>query len=261
MKNFHTHTYRCKHARGDIMDYAMMAQKAGIKALGFSDHTPLPDNRWPEIRMDMLELEEYLSSIDKAKEVYNNIRIYKGLECEYDQVYEGFFRDELLGPGKVDYLIGGVHFFPSDSGWEWCVASIRTGSDLKKYAEYYVTSMKSGLFNFMAHPDFFGVSYPHWDANSSSCARYILEAARDLKIPIEINVAGLVKEKIQTPHGERPAYPIREFWMLAAEYGVASVVSSDAHRPEDLAVNLRYGFELAKELGVELVDPESVVKK
>ena len=45
-RNYHTHTYRCQHARGDCVDYARVASELGMEVLGFSDHTPLPDGRW-----------------------------------------------------------------------------------------------------------------------------------------------------------------------------------------------------------------------
>ena len=38
--NYHTHTTRCMHAIGQDEEYVQAAIKAGIKKLGFSDHTP-----------------------------------------------------------------------------------------------------------------------------------------------------------------------------------------------------------------------------
>lgn len=38
--NYHTHTTRCYHASGKDEEYVKAAIKAGIKELGFSDHTP-----------------------------------------------------------------------------------------------------------------------------------------------------------------------------------------------------------------------------
>lgn len=38
--NYHTHTFRCKHADGEDKEYVEAAIKAGIKTLGFSDHCP-----------------------------------------------------------------------------------------------------------------------------------------------------------------------------------------------------------------------------
>lgn len=40
MQNFHTHTYRCHHAKGTDRDYVEAAIKAGYTEIGFSDHVP-----------------------------------------------------------------------------------------------------------------------------------------------------------------------------------------------------------------------------
>ena len=36
--NFHTHTKRCKHAKGEDKDYIDAAIKNNLDILGFSDH-------------------------------------------------------------------------------------------------------------------------------------------------------------------------------------------------------------------------------
>ncbi|MCK5198693.1 MAG: hypothetical protein KAR21_10100, partial [Spirochaetales bacterium] len=70
MNNFHSHTWRCKHATGTVKDYVDAAISAvgatgrspllhESPILGISDHTPLPDNRWSHVRMDMSELDAY----------------------------------------------------------------------------------------------------------------------------------------------------------------------------------------------------------
>ena len=40
--NYHTHTYRCKHAMGNDERIVLNAIKADFDILGFSDHTPWP---------------------------------------------------------------------------------------------------------------------------------------------------------------------------------------------------------------------------
>ncbi|MCK5209864.1 MAG: PHP domain-containing protein, partial [Cyclobacteriaceae bacterium] len=115
--NYHTHTYRCNHARGDIDDYCQEAVKLQMKSLGFSDHTPLPNERWPNVRMHMDELAEYCEQIDLAKEKFPQLNIYKGLECEFDINLVNFYQDILLGKHKLEYLIGSVHWFPVGSTW------------------------------------------------------------------------------------------------------------------------------------------------
>ena len=49
--NFHTHTYRCKHAGGTEQDYVLAAINQEVSILGFSDHAPYPDDRFG-LRMD-----------------------------------------------------------------------------------------------------------------------------------------------------------------------------------------------------------------
>ena len=83
--NYHTHTFRCGHS-GNYSDeeFVLRAIDAGLKILGFSDHTPWPylsDFRHPSVRMDITELPSYLASIQMLKEKYKDqIRIYVGLE-------------------------------------------------------------------------------------------------------------------------------------------------------------------------------------
>ena len=65
--NYHTHTYRCRHAGqwGDE-EYVQAALASGYRVLGFSDHTPWPYRSGflnPGVRMPLPELPEYLASI------------------------------------------------------------------------------------------------------------------------------------------------------------------------------------------------------
>ena len=40
--NYHTHTFRCKHAVGDDEAYVLAAIGAGFDRIGFADHCPWP---------------------------------------------------------------------------------------------------------------------------------------------------------------------------------------------------------------------------
>ncbi len=62
-----------------------------MNILGMSDHTPLPDNRWSHVRMDMSELDAYDQEFRDA--ATDGIILLKGLECEWDPAYERFYRD------------------------------------------------------------------------------------------------------------------------------------------------------------------------
>ncbi|MDR3200323.1 MAG: PHP domain-containing protein, partial [Spirochaetales bacterium] len=113
-QNFHTHTFRCGHAKGDAPDYAVAARDAGLTVLGISDHTPLPDGWTPEIRMDMQELEGYLAAIRQAAQT-PGINVIAGMECDIAKRYFKFYRDELLAPHRCRYLIGALHYYTHKS--------------------------------------------------------------------------------------------------------------------------------------------------
>ena len=66
--NWHTHTYRCGHARGTDEEYVLSAIKAGIKKLGFSDHAPYPECHAKGMRMNYEEYDGYVASIKSLKD-------------------------------------------------------------------------------------------------------------------------------------------------------------------------------------------------
>ena len=175
MVNLHTHTSRCKHAVGTPADYAAAAAEKGLAVLGFSDHTPFPDNRWPSIRMDIAELDDYLADVQKARGLYPQLKILTGAECEYFPEYHTFFRNVLLGEKKMDYLIGSVHFYPYRGEMRGFWSGFKMDREaLMNYAEAYTAMLKSGLFLFGAHPDTFGASIVQWDAQIGSARQPLL---------------------------------------------------------------------------------------
>jgi len=253
-KNYHTHTWRCKHATQDVSAYCQAAIDAGITVLGISDHTALPDNRWPHIRMDIEELPAYCAAVDKAAEDHPQLKVLKSAECEYAPEYDAFFRDTLLGELQFDYLVGAAHFFPMQGDWVGSYGGTDSLPALQAYSRYFIESMESGLFAFMAHPDLFGNAYLSWDENTIAASNEIFTAAAELKMPLEINGYGLRKPKIETPDGMRCMYPWLPFWELAASHEVLFIVNSDAHHPEDVNANLDEAAAIGNNLGMTMAD-------
>ena len=257
MNNFHTHTHRCKHASGTVKDYVDAAVKNNkgknndLPLLGMSDHTPLPDNRWANVRMDISELDAYVEEFKEAET--DKIILLKGLECEWNIIYEGFYREELLGSRNFDYLIGSVHYFKKHGEWEY-LSEIKTSKHLKKYADIMINTMRSGIFSFIAHPDGFGAGYQTWDNNTKACTKDILIAAEELEIPLEINGYGLRKDLLSTSEGLRHVYPWMEFWEIAGNYNIKAICNSDAHRPEDVTASIEECIKIAKKFEIEIID-------
>ena len=245
MKNYHTHTERCKHAIGSMEEYVIAAIENKVTVLGMSEHTPFPDNRWLEVRMHIDELGDYCEEIETLCEKYPNIKILKGLECEYVPEYGSFYKDMLLGEYNMEYLILAGHEINHTSPWNLKGEERSLKKELRQYTEYLVNSMDTGLFTFVAHPDIFASFYLEWDQEAIACSRYILEASEALKLPLEINGYGLRKPQINTPQGKRRKYPIHKFWELAAAYDIQVIANSDAHKPQDIIANIDEAYAIA----------------
>ena len=228
--NYHTHTYRCGHA-SDAKDqeYVDSARNAGISTLGFSDHIPNTEYEYDEdnIRMNINDTEEYISSIEKLQEENPDMEILSGYEAEYDPAKEEFLADMK---DKVDYMILGQHF-------------VRDGMDKTnsrivnypiEYADSVCRAINTGIFDIVAHPDIFfkerdaletEEEKQQFDENAKIASRMICEKAKDMNIPVELNLSASYKND---------NYPNKIFWEIAKETEVKVVVGADAHDPKRL---------------------------
>ncbi|MBF0110608.1 MAG: histidinol-phosphatase [Magnetococcales bacterium] len=246
--NLHTHTWRCQHARGDVAEYVLQARERGLRVLGMSDHTPMPDGRWGSIRMALEDLDGYDRAVEAARSGGGTLRVLKGMECEFVPEFTSFYRETLLGERKFDYLAGGIHLFLLDGEWVYVSSGVRDARGLRAYTDFFIEAMRSGLYAFMAHPDLFASAWQSWDREAAACTRAMLEAAADLGVPLEINANGLRQWPIRDGATTRQPYPWSPFWEMAAGYRIKALVSADAHRPEEIhdAATCR-AFTLAEE--------------
>ena len=245
--NYHTHTPRCNHADGTEREYVEQAILAGYTELGFSDHTPyLFDGVYrSRIRMRPEQLADYCAVLQALQKEYaDRIRLRIGLECEY---YPRFFR-ELIGflqDYPISYLILGQHALRSEVDGPWTGRPTVDEADLIQYCSQTREAMETGLFTYFAHPDIFnfvgdGVVYDRH-------MRALCRRARELDIPLEINLLGMQEGK---------QYPNPVFWRIAGEEGCAAVLGADAHWPEGVR-NDEYEARaraLARDCGVPILE-------
>ena len=225
LANYHTHTRRCGHAAGEDRAYVETAIARGLKVLGFSDHVPMPfpDGHESNFRVPIRLLEDYVKSVLALRDEYKDqIDVRLGFEAEYyPDLFEGML--ELLGPYPVDYLLLAQHF--NDSGEAVYNPSMaRSPAALKRYVDMVIAGMETGRFSCVAHPDlicFEGSERVYQKEMVRLCAR-----ARELDIPLEINILGLRMGR---------CYPCDRFWPLVKEQGCRVVLGSDAHDPNDVA--------------------------
>ena len=223
--NYHTHTWRCNHADGLERQYVENAISAGLRILGFSDHTPyiFPGSYYSKFRMKLDQLQDYVDTVLRLREEYRDlIEIPLGLELEY---YPAFLPELLpvLRDMPIDYLIMGQHFVGNEinehySGWE-------TGDEriLERYVDQVIDGMHSGLFTYFAHPDLI-----HYVGDSPIYVRHmkrLCQAAKACGMPLEVNLLGLMEGR---------HYPNPLFWEQAAIEGCPVILGRDAHSPGQL---------------------------
>ena len=257
-RNLHSHTYRCKHATGDAIDYVRCADNSGVDIYGISDHTPLPGNRFNNVRMDLDQLDSYQHAVSDARDVFPQVAVLLGLECEDFEDCRNFYEDEILGRRGFDYLIGAGHYTPINGNWEDSYFGMSCAAKLRAYSDHLCAMMESSLYSFIAHPDIFGLSSKNWDSNLKACTHDILAAAESHDRPLEINGGGFRKRAQASSANTQAGYPLREFWEIASGYQITVVCNSDAHHPHHALANINESLQFAQTLGLMLAGDEQL---
>ncbi|MFP3154621.1 PHP domain-containing protein [Lachnospiraceae bacterium ZAX-1] len=239
--NYHTHTRWCRHGTGEIEDYICAAIACGLEELAMTEHVP-QRNGFDSNRMQWPEFDAYNEELDRMILKYRGkIRVRKGFECEY-------YPDML-----DDYRT-----FRDDYGYELLVLAQHTTMDrrhdsffltepwqLERYATDTCQGLKSGMFDFLAHPDVVICGYRKVDFHVREAMNRIFSICERLHIPVELNANGYYCNR---------GYPCRAVWELAADYDLDCLINSDAHQPENLAGPYIVACEqMAKELGLRVL--------
>ncbi len=228
---YHTHTYRCRHAKGQDVDYVRQAVSEGFKVLGFSDHTPFPEpfDTKGGIRMLESELEDYVQSVNTLREQYaDSIDIRLGLEVEPFFQYYDWLRETVQAKG-IEYLILGNHYAGQTEFDGYYGKVICDVPKMKYYVETSRKAMESGLFMYMAHPDLPFSNYPVFDKDCKSLSKDICALAVEYGMPLEYNLSGYSKRRNGKIHGI--GYPCDRFWEIAQDYDIDVYIGFDAHSP------------------------------
>lgn len=232
--NYHCHTSRCGHAYGLDEEYVEAAISSGFKVIGFTDHVILPGIHQPGMRADENLLEDYFDSINALKEKYKDqVEIHVGFECEwYGEVFENYYRD-LLESGKCEYLILGqhcdmpvfnqIHFYGSYPNQE---AAIRA------YAKDLIAGLRTGMFSYVCHPDMPVLWFGRFDALMEQVSREICLAAKEMNVPLEVNMGPTRFAHFDIDNPDVYLYPYPKFWDIAAEVGNDVIIGVDAHHPD-----------------------------
>lgn len=223
--NYHTHTKRCKHARGSERAYVENAIKQRFDILGFSDHTPQPyENGFiSPIRMDMAEFDDYVDTVRALKEEFSDrIEIKTGLEAEYFPVHFDRLMNEVR-KREIDYLILGQHYVPDEENGFYAGSLTYSEANLSEYVDVVIEALETGEFMYLAHPDLI-----HFEGPENVYLYHmqrLCDYAHENGVLLELNALGFLTDRW---------YPSESFFKLAAKTGCRFIYGCDAHSPDQV---------------------------
>lgn len=259
--NFHTHTSYCDGSSSPEA-YVKAALDAGLLSMGFSGHAPVPMENGFAIRDDKA-LKEYFSDIVSLREAYRkDIAIYLGLEVDYIPGITrpfGSFRENW----PLDYIIGSVHLVRNPENKLWFIDGpdrslwidglvIDYKGDVKKaVGDYYhqlcemVEQQRPDIVGHLDkvkmhnHGAYFSEDEPWYKDLVMACLHSVLKTG----CIVEVNTRGIYKKRSES------LFPAPWILKEMKQMGIAVTISSDAHKPEEIAMLLDVGSSALQAAG------------
>ena len=267
--NYHSHTYRCRHADLDVKDEEYIKEyiKMGFKKIAFTDHCPQKNeiDIRTKMRMKYTEKEEYLSNIKKLKEKYaDKIEIETGYEVEY---VPGEEENLIELKNETDKIVLGQHFILDNNNNVKILGKADfTDEELIRYVKYIEKAIEFNIPDIIAHPDLFMLRRENFGEIERKVANMICIVAEKYNIPLEINLNNIFaktyyedKKLNNFPIEEQRkklvnvTYPCKEFWNIVTKYNVRVLYGIDSHHKGQVLLWNEL-VELANEiLGEEII--------
>ncbi|PWI47150.1 hypothetical protein CEE45_13115 [Candidatus Heimdallarchaeota archaeon B3_Heim] len=247
--DYHTHSFRCNHADGHLMEYIRVAISLGLPEIGLSGHFPmcLLPPQFHRYAMDISELPNYLSTAKELQENFKSkiqtmvafeVDFHKPIFSQYKQALKPYLSD-------LDYLIGSIHglkwkdhIIPIDSSFTLPdeLSRKNNGKDTLQLSYYsdLLELVRSNFYDILGHFDVIkklGFTTDNEERIWESILR-VLDALETSNMAVEINTSGLRKS-------EKELYPNKRIIKELIERKIPLVIGSDAHRPADVG----YAFE------------------
>jgi putative hydrolase len=207
----HTHTIY-SHGKGDIVDNVKVAQEKGIKEIAITDHGP----GHHFYGLDKKKLPEMRSKIEGLKLVYPDVKVLLGVEANI--ISTGNFLD-ITGEEFKDYdiVLAGYHYGVSDGHVfdNYIASHFGFPSGSKEALEMLNTDMTIGA---MYENDIAIITHP--GDKGPFNVEEIAKVCAETNTLIEIN----------NKHKHLTVEEIK----IAEKYDVKFVVSSDAHKSENV---------------------------
>jgi histidinol-phosphatase (PHP family) len=238
---------------GWIGRYVARARARAVEEIAITEHVYrfaeahewLDDPFWREESTE--DADAYCDAVLAAREEAG-LPVLLGLEMDW-LTGRGAQIASFLGARPFDVVLGSVHFLdgraiddPTDPDPE----RIPLERLWSGYLEQLVAAARSGLFDVMSHPDLPKVFGRRIPAAMDSLLDDAVAAIAETGVAIECSSAGLRKPVAEL-------YPEPGLLARFRRAGVPATLSSDAHRPEDVAEGYSTAVAALRGAGYETI--------
>lgn len=244
MYDFHTHTRRSFDAEHAPAEMLAAAERAGLRALCFTDHVDFDGSG--EAPADLSAL---FQDIRALRERPSSVKLCFGAEISLgDEECTRRTRAHLAGQ-PLDFVIGSVHMLEGEDPYyaKALYTSAPKEAVYRRYLEYVSRCIRSGAeFSVLGHYDYIAKFAPYEDRSVTlSAAPDVFDAIFDELIArgrgLEINTASWRDD---------PAWGLDILRRYRERGGEYVTVGSDAHTPERVGSRIGEAVELARAAGI-----------
>ena len=258
--NYHTHSTYCD-GKSSLKEMVRSAEEKGFQQLGFSSHAPVPFENNFGIRPEAIP--EYCQEIDQLQ-AQTPVNLLKALECDFIPGMCTPF-DNFRHEHHLDYIIGGVHLVrPQHSDQLWFIDGHNRQIYDDGLAQLFDHNIKAAVTTFweqtfemletqhldiIAHFDKIKMHnqnrfFTEDESWYRTLATHAVELIHQCNVIVEINTRGLYKKRCNS------FYPSTELLRLIRKYDIPVVVSSDAHKLDELDMFFDEAYAELKQCGI-----------
>ena len=260
--NYHTHNTFCD-GKEPIEAFVKRASERHFDHLGFSSHAPVDFDNSFAIKEN--DLPAYIQEIERQKTLHPEIKLFAALECDFIPGVTKPF-DYFRSHYQLDYLIGGVHLVKPPYGDNlWFIDGSKQEIYDEGLARLFNNNIRRAVtafweqtfemietehFDIIAHLDKIKMhNRDRFFHEDEQWYRILVEHAISLikkhNIIVEINLRGLYKKRCNT------FYPSPEIIRQLAQADIPIVISSDAHKAEELELFYDEAIAAVRDAGIQ----------
>jgi histidinol-phosphatase (PHP family) len=247
MMESHMHTTLCRHAVGELREYAEVALARGLRGMTVTCHCPLPEGISPGVRMRNDDWPRYVEMVAECREEFKGrLDVRLGLESDYLPGLEEWL-EELHQREPLHHVLGSVH--PQLGEYK---ALYLDEEDWPAFQRQYFVSLaeaaETGLFDTLSHPDLVKNQAPD-DYDLEALLPHIcdcLDRIAATGTAMELNTSGKNKALPEM----NPSLPILK---ETRKRDIPMVIGADAHEPGRVAADYPEALRLLQEAGYDRV--------